>query len=140
MKIYKSKYGKFSGSSLGELIKLARKEYHTIQKRTPRRAPYVRSRYFMKDKIFINNFWEHLNQKSPKERVRRLKYYSCAIDLLRNTEINPDTIFNYTNMNIGLHRFYGQTKSREFFCVQVMENKRTSRKNFMSVFPCKKPK
>lgn len=139
MKVFKSKYGKLSGSSLDELIKLARKEYHSIQKRTPRRIPYVRSRYFTKDKIFINNFWEHLNQKSPKERVRRLKLYPCAIDLIRNSSGAPDTIYTYENMNIGFHRFYGQTKNGEYFCVQMKENKRTGRKDFMSVFPSKKP-
>lgn len=140
MRVYQSKYGKYSGSSLDELIGTARKEYHLIQKRTPRRVPYVRSKYFIKDKVFINNFWEHLNQKSSKERVARLKYYSCAIDLLRNNTVSPDTIYTYDNMNIGLHRFYGKTKDGEYFCVQVKENKRTGRKDFMSVFPTNKPK
>ena len=139
MRVYKSRYKKLSGSSLEELTKLARKQYHTIQKRTLRRAPYVRSKYFTKDKIFINSFWEHMNQKSPKERVKRLKYYQCAIDLIRNTSLSPDTVYTYTNMNVGLHRFYGQTKAGEYFCVQISENKRTHRKEFMSVFPSKKP-
>lgn len=138
MKAYHSKYGKLPGSSLEELIKLARREYHVIQKRTPRRVPYVRSRYFTKDKIFISNFWDHLNQKSPKERVRRLKLYSCAIDLLRNSNLAPDTIFKNDDLNSALHRFYGQTQNGEDFCVQVKENKRTNRKDFISVFPTKK--
>ncbi len=139
-KIYKSKYGKLPGTSLEELIKLARREYHMIQKRTPRRAPYIRSKYFTKDKIFISNFWDHLNQKSPKERVRRLKLYSCAIDLLRNSSFAPDTIFKNYDLNSALHRFYGQTQDGEYFYVQVKENKRTNRKDLISVFPTKKPK
>jgi hypothetical protein len=139
MRIYKSKYSLLSGSDKHEVMKLARYEYHLIQKKTPRRVPYVRSKYFIKDKIFINNFWEHLNQKSPKERVKRLKLYPCAIDLLRNSTYTPDTIFSNTNMNINLHRFYGQTKQGNYFCVQVQENKRNNRKEFISVFPAKNP-
>ena len=139
MKIYKSKYGKLPGSSLDELVKLARKEYHAIQKRTPRRVAYVRSSYFTKDKIFINNFWDHINKKSRKERVVRLKLYSCAIDLIRNSKDTPDTIFTNVDKNASFHRFYGQSRDGSYFCVQIKENKRNNRKDFMSVFPVKKP-
>lgn len=137
MKAYHSKYGKLPGSSLEELVKHARREYHIIQKKSPKRAPYVRSKYFTKDKIFISNFWDHLNQKSPKERIRRLKLYSCAIDLLRKNNFPPDTIFKNEDLNSALHRFCGQTKNGEYFFVQVKENKRTNRKDFISVFPAK---
>ena len=128
------------GSALNEVMRLARYEYHLIQKKTPRRVPYVRSKYFVKDKIFINNFWEHLNQKSPKERIRRLKLYACAIDPLRNNVYAPETIFSNVETDINLHRFYGQTKDGQLFCVQVKENKRNNRKDFISVFPAKKSK
>ena len=140
MKAYQSKFNKLSGSSLDELIKTARREYHILQKRTPRRAPYVRSKYFTKDKIFISNFWDHLNQKSPKERIRRLKLYNCGVDSLRNSNFAPDTIFSSKDLNSALHRFYGQTKNGEYFCVQVKENKRNNRKDFISVFPTKRIK
>jgi hypothetical protein len=139
MQVFQSKHNKLPGTDLEEIVKLARHEYHIIQKRSPRRRPYVRSSYFTKDKIFINNFWEHLNQKSPKERVRRLKLYTCAIDLLRNSALEPDTIYTHVDMNVGLHRFYGQTKSGDYYCVQIQENKRNNRKEFISVFPVKKP-
>jgi hypothetical protein len=121
-------------------MKLARHEYHLIQKRTPRRVANVRSNYFTKDKIFINNFWDHLNQKSPTERVRRLKLYPCALDLLRKSTYPPDSIFSRVEGDIILHRFYGQTRDGDHFCVQVKENKRNNRKEFISVFPIKKPK
>lgn len=137
-RVFKSKFGKIPGSSLEEVMKAARKEYHIIQKRTPRRVAYIRSKYFTKDKIFINIFWDHLNQKSPKERAKRLKFYICAIDLLRNTTIASDSIFTNLDMDIGLHKFFGQTKDGEYFCVQVKQNKRSGRKDFMSVFPAKK--
>jgi len=32
------------------------------------------------------------------------------------------------------HRFYGAMKGGIYFCVQVKEDKRTGRKDFMSVF------
>ncbi len=140
MRVYGSKYGQIPTTSHSSVMRAARYEYHKIQKKTPRKVPYISSKYFIKDKIFINNFWEHLNQKSPKERVLRLKLYSCAIDLLRNSTIVPDTIFTDINKNINLHRFYGQTKSGSYFCVQVQESKRNNRKEFISVFPIKKPK
>ena len=137
MNIYRSKYSELPGSALNEVMRLARYEYHHIQKKTPRRVPYVRSKYFVKDKIFINSFWEHLNQKNPRERVRRLKFYSCAIDLLRNNAHAPETIFSKVETDINLHRFYGYTKDDQLFCVQVKENKRNNRKDFISVFPVK---
>lgn len=138
MKVYKSKYELLPGSDLQEVTKLARLEYHMIQKKTPRRVPYIRSKYFTKDKIFINNFWDHLNQKSPKERVRRLKLYPCAIDLLRNSSYTPDTAYTRVEPDLALHRFYGQTNDGQRFCVQIKENKRNNRKDFISVFPVKK--
>lgn len=139
MRVYHSEYSQLPGSALGEVMKRARHEYHKVQKRTPRRVPYVRSKYFTKDKIFINTFWEHLNQKAPKERVRRLKLYLCALDLVRNTTYAPVTIYTNTNKDIGLHRFHGQTKDGQYFCVQIKEIKRTNRKDFISVFPVNKP-
>ena len=135
MRFYKSKLGTLPGSSLEEVIKVARQEYHTIQKRTPRRIAHVRSVYFQKDKVFINNFWDHLNQKSPKERVKRLKFYLCAIDLLRNSKFPPESFQNPDNANEILHRFRGISADGYEFAVQVKDNKKTNRKDFMSVFP-----
>lgn len=33
-----------------------------------------------------------------------------------------------------MHRFYGITKDGHEFCVQIKQNKRTGRKDFISVF------
>ncbi|MDZ7786484.1 MAG: hypothetical protein U5L95_05195 [Candidatus Saccharibacteria bacterium] len=68
MGVYKSKYGQLPGTDLKELTKLARAKYHAIQKRSPRRAPYVRSKYFTKDKIFINNLG------APKSKIAKRTY------------------------------------------------------------------
>lgn len=81
MIIFKAKVGKIGGTSYRELIKKARAIYHQIQKKS-RRSTYVRSAYLKKDKIFIDLFWEHLNQKPKRDRIRRLKFFNCAIDLI----------------------------------------------------------
>jgi hypothetical protein len=139
MKVYRSKYGMLPGTSYNEIMAAARREYHTIQKRTPRRIPYIRSAYFAKDKIFLNTFWDHLKQKHPADHMRRLKFYLCAIDLIRNSRETPDTIFSKDDLNVLLHRFSGVTKDGQYFSVQLKENKRTDRKDFLSVFPSKRP-
>lgn len=134
MKVYKSKYTRLPGSSYDEVAPLARKEFQRVKKLT-KRQPYVRSAYFSKDKIFLTLFWEHLAQKHRGEKTARLKLYVCALDLLRHTPHTPQTIFDASNLNIILHRFMGETKDCVLFYVQVKHDKRTGRKDFMSVFP-----
>ncbi len=135
--LYKCKNGTLPGTSYKELIKQARHEYHLIQNKTPRRIPYVRSAYFTKDKIFINNFWEHLNQKNARDRVRRLKLYTCAIELIRNSKQTPNTLQNPNNSDELLHRFEGLASNGAKFSVQIKEIKKTNRKEFISCFPNK---
>lgn len=137
MKAYKTSCDKLSGTDYSEVIKSARQEYHAIQKRTPRRQPYIRSRYFKKDKIFINQFWVHLNQKTPADRLRRIKYFSCGVFVIRNCPYPPDTMQNPSKANEILHRYTALTKSGELFYVQIRENKVSKRKDFISVFPGK---
>lgn len=133
---YQSKYDLLPGSSYDEVVARARKEFNTIRKLT-KRQPYVRSKYFRGDKIFITIFWDHLMQKHRGNRAKRLKFYKAAIDLLRNSTQTPDTIFSETDKDTMLHRFYGKTNNGQAFCVQVKEDKRTNRKDFMSVFDVK---
>lgn len=121
------------GTSYEEVVKVARYEHKKIEKLTKRQA-YVRSTYFNKEKVFISLFWEHLAQKHPKVRTKRLRLYTAAIDLLRNTRCEPETIFKQDDLSVLLHRFYGVTRSGEEYCVQVKQDKRTGRKDFMSVF------
>lgn len=68
-----------------------------------------------------------------------MKYYPAAIDLLRNTTIQSESIIEKNNPDIFLHRFLGQTREGQYFYVQVKDNRRSGRKDFMSVFPVKKP-
>ena len=133
MSIYQSKYDVLPGSSYDEVVKHARREYNTIRKIT-KRQPYVRSKYFRGDKIFITVFWDHIMQKHRGIVVKRLKFYKTAIDLLRNSQSSPETHIDTTQDKIYLHRFYGKTKSGVEFCVQVKEDRRSGRKDLMSVF------
>lgn len=139
MNTYKSKASLLHGSSYDEILKDARKEHKKIEKLT-KRQPYVRSTYFNKDKIFISIFWTHLMQKHRKEQMKRLMLYNAAIDLMRNTRLDPETISKKDSPGVLLHRFYGITKEGVEFCVQVKQDKRTNRKDFMSVFDRKNPK
>jgi hypothetical protein len=134
VKIYQTKSKKLSGSEFHEVYPKAFALYRTIKNRSKRR-PYVRCAYFKKDKVFIDYFWGHLWQKNWKDRMRRLKYYPCALDLLKNSKIDPVAQQNRNNKLQLLHRFMGITSDKELFVVQVSENKQTGQKNFLSVFP-----
>jgi len=132
MNIYQSKADLLPGTSYVEVVAIARKEFDRISKVTPRRHAYVRSTYFNKDKVFISPlFWNHLMQEHRKSRTKRLKFYKAAIDLLRKSRCTPHTIIKNGDY---LHRFYGQTKDGVEYCVQVKQDKRSGRLDFMSVF------
>lgn len=133
---YKSKYSQLPGTDYRETTKSARKEYAKIQKLT-KRQPYVRSKYFSKDKVFVNIFWNHLAQKRKGEQIVRAKLLLAAFDLLRNTTQQPDSMFDNGR---ALHRFYGETTDNVKFAVQVKHDIKTGRKDFMSVFPLGKIK
>lgn len=133
MKIYQSKYSQLSGTDYSEATKNARKEYIKVQKLT-KRQPYVRSKYFSKDKVFIAIFWSHLAQKRKGEQIARAKLLAAAFDLLRNTSFEPESLFENGN---ALHRFYGKTADGIDFAVQIKHDIKTGRKDFMSVFPLK---
>ncbi len=139
MSAYQSKYDLLPGSSYDEVVKVARKEFNTIRKIT-KRQPYVRSKYFRGNKIFVTVFWDHIMQKHLKERTRRLRFYRAAIDLIRNSMGDLETHIDTKQNGIYLHRFYGKTKSGIEFCVQIKEDRRSGRKDFMSVFSRKRPK
>ena len=78
-------------------------------------------------------------QKNLKERTKRLQLYNAAIDLLRNTRCEPETLFSKDDMSNLTHRFYGVTKEGVEYCVQVKQNKRSGRKDLISVFDRRTP-
>lgn len=134
MKAYQSKFKRLSGSNYKGVYPLALRIYKQIESRT-KRKPYIRSAYFKKDKIFLDYFWQHLRQKNLKDRTRRLKYYQCALDLIRNSKLEPTSKQNPNKKQEILHKFAGLAKNKEVFYVQISENKKTDQKYFMSVFP-----
>jgi hypothetical protein len=136
IKYYQSKYPLLRGSTIDEIVPKARAIYSRIDKSTGRRNTYVRSVYFKKEKIFLKPFWEHLYQKRHSERARRLKYYECALDLIRNTRFEPDFKDDGRSGKDIYYRFYGKAKTGEKFVVQIHRDKRKN-KYFMSCFPQK---
>lgn len=134
MKVYQSKFKKLTGTDYKEIHSRALSVYKQIKSKT-KREPYVRSVYFNKEKVFLDYFWQHLQQKNWRDRNRRLKYYPCAIDLIRNSRLEPTSKQNPNKPIEILHRFAGLSKDKEIFYIQIKENKKTDKKYFMSVFP-----
>lgn len=134
MKVYRTKIGKIPGRRYIDIERAAR-DIHKQYARQTKRSPYIKSLYFDKEKIFIDLFWSHLNQKPRADRKRRLKYYAAAIDLLQNTRFDPVTRDNPNGKHETVYRFAGITPSEELFYVQVKRDESTSNKYFMSVFP-----
>ena len=81
-----------------------------------------------------NTKYPQLSGSSYNEVLKRLRFYKAALDLLRNSQINPDTIASTEDQRMLLYRFYGVTKDGSYFCIQVKEDIGTKRKDFMSVF------
>jgi len=123
-----------------EALSMARKYYSVIKRRNKRRQPYIRSAYFYKHKVFVGVFWDHLSQKNSAEQTRRLSLYACALEVIRNSRHDPDAVIESTGKDVILYRFYGRSREGLYFCVQIKHNRRTGRKDFMSVFPINKDK
>jgi len=131
---YKTRFSKLTGTDYKEVSRKARAIYKTICSKT-KRKPYVRSAYFKKEKIFLDYFWQHLQEKKWQDRFRRLQYYNCALDLIQHTRITPTTKDNPNKSSENVYRFKGITKNKEVFFVQIMEKKKNGNKHFISTFP-----
>ena len=135
MKVYKTRVSKLSGSDYKEVNKKAFGLYAEIRKKTKRR-PYVRSAYFNKSKIFIELFWLRIWQNQNfRDKIRRIKYFPCAIELIRKSKLDPSSKQNPNKPTEILHRFAGTTKENDLFYVQIKEDKKTGEKWLMSAFP-----
>jgi len=132
MKTYQSSVSELSGTAYEEVAHTARAMYNDIRKKS-RRQPYIRSKYFNNEKVFLALFWEHLAQKHRADRLHRLKLYPPAVDLIQNNRFSPDVTVE-VSATIRFYRFYGLTKEGKLFIVQIKENSKTGRKDFMSVF------
>lgn len=134
MKVYQVRTPRFGGTSFDEVIKKARAAFYPIEKGTKRR-PYIRSAFFDKEKIFFDYFWQHLNQKPRRERIKRLAYFACAIELIQKSRQAPVDKQNPNRRKEVLYRFAGLTKEQELFFVQIKKDVKTGQKFLMSVFP-----
>lgn len=140
MKIYRTKNNKLPGTRWSEVYKKALRGYEIIKKKTKRR-PYVRSAYFTKDKIFLDLYWRHLHEKQNlRDKTRRVKYFPCAVELIRHSRIDPVSKENPNKKSEILHRFFGATKDGEKFFAQVKEDKRSGQKALYSSFGLDKNK
>lgn len=138
MQVYRTQVRKLPGTNFTEVSKKAFNSYKLIKNRSKRR-PYIRSVYFKKQKVFLPLFWHHLHEKENlKDKTRRIKYFPCAIELIKNTNLPPVSKENPNRRDEILHRFTGLTPDNEFFCVQIKEDKKTSQKWLISVFPLNK--
>ncbi len=123
-----------TGHKYADIMPQARRMFRIIQKHTKRR-PYVRSAYFKKDKIFFDYFWIHLNQKHAHDRARRLRFFPCAIELLRNSRQAPKTFFEAYDKDSIRHQFIGVTNDGTTFSVVVKQDRSSGKKQLLSVFP-----
>lgn len=135
MQIYKVKLSKFTGTDFREIHQKAFSRYTEIKKKSKRRT-YLRSAFFGKEKIFLDLFWHHLFEKPNwRDRVRRLRYYGCALELIKNSHCSPNITMDPNTPNEVLYRFYGATAEKDLFCVQIKEKIKKKQKFFISVFP-----
>lgn len=138
MGFYQTKTKRLSGTDYHEVHSQAFNLYKEIKRKTKRR-PYVRSAYFNKSKIFLETYWHHLYEKENfKDKVRRMKYFPGAIELIQKSKVEPSSKENPNKQREILHRFTGATKDKEIFFVQIREDKKTGQKWLMSVFPLDK--
>lgn len=135
MQIYHTKIAKLKGTDYHEVCRRAHNYYSELN-RGNRRKPYARSTYFNKDKIFLELFWHHLFEKKNRgDRIRRLKFLPCAIELIKKSHINPTSKENVDKPKEILHRFEGMSLEKDLFFVQIKEEKKSGKKWLMSVFP-----
>lgn len=135
MQYYQTKAEIISGTDMREVQKKADLLYESIVKRTKRR-PYLRSKYFKRQKIFLGIFWKHLHDKvNHRDKLRRLKCIHCALELIEYSQIEPDKVQNPNKSSEFLYRFKGRAKNGELFIVQIKENTKTNEKFFISAYP-----
>ncbi len=134
VKQYKTKTRALTGTSYSEIYGKAFGLYKDMRRKTKRR-PYVRSAYFKKEKVFLELYWQHLHQKNWRDRTRRVKYFGCALELIKNSRLDPESKDHPEDSSQILHRFTGITPDGDVFRIQIREDKRARQKWLMSSFP-----
>lgn len=121
MDYYQTKVRRLSGITISETKRAAHVLYRQTVK-SSRRRPYIRSAYFNKEKIFLDNFWPHINQKSHYEIPRRLRFLPCAIELIQFSRVKPLMTVDRHNPQDRLYRFKGLSVEGNIFYVQIKED------------------
>lgn len=96
IRTYQTKAKKLPGTNYAEVYKKAFNLYLKIKQQSKRRT-YIRSVYFNKEKIFLSLFWQHLGDKHHKDRIRRIKYFPCAIEVICKSPFKPVSKENKNN-------------------------------------------
>jgi hypothetical protein len=131
IKYYQSRFARITGTNYTEVREKAWVLYRDIDVQTGNRNTYIRSAYFDKQKVFLKTFWNHIYDKFVSERKKRMPFYAAAVDLIKNTHIEPETRYE---IGEKYYRFYGITRDNARFVVQIKENKK-GEKYHMSIFP-----
>ena len=122
VEIYRTKSLRTPGAHYVDVHRIAFSFYKKIKSKTKRR-PYVRSKLFKNEKIFLELFWIHLYDKNPKDRFRRLQFFEAALELIKYSNLKPSSI-RITDKNTTWYRFPGVTSAGEIFHVQIKEDKK----------------
>ncbi|MCL2451686.1 hypothetical protein FWD20_02320 [Candidatus Saccharibacteria bacterium] len=131
IRYYQSRCDRIKGTNYTEVREKAWAIYRDIDIQTGGRNTYVRSAYFKKEKVFLKTYWNHLYDLVLGQRIKRMPYYAATIDLLKNSHVEPEVFYR---MREKYYRFYGITRDKHEFVVQVKENKK-GEKFHMSSFP-----
>lgn len=135
VKIYRCRSALVLGHGAADVFRSSREIFKSIAKKTKRR-PYVRSGYFQGEKVFLDYFWQHLNQKNPRDRKRRLRYFECGIELIRYSKCAPICLDN-PKEHEKLYRFIGHVQN-QYFIVQIKEDMKRNQRFLLSIFPYEK--
>lgn len=131
---YQCKAKCLTGHRYTDIMPLARVLFRELKRKTKRR-PYVRSAYFEKDKIFFDFFWHHLNTMLPSERAKRLRFFPCALELLQKSRNNPITFIDVQRPDVIKHMFQGKTADGYCFAVVIQQERKTGKKQLLTLYP-----
>lgn len=133
-RLFSCKTQPLKGHRFVEIMPQARQAFRALQRKTKRR-PHVRSAYFNKDKIFFDFFWHHMQRKSVVDRARRLKYFPCALEVLRQSRQDPGTFVDKYQPNVIKHEFQGKAPDGMTFSIIVQQDRKKGEKQLLSIYP-----
>jgi hypothetical protein len=77
-------------------------------------------------------FWQYIGFKNAGDRGRRVAYFGCGVELIRNTNCKPEMKID-PNSKQKLIQLGGVTPSGQKFIVHIKRD--SNHYYFMSVFP-----